>query len=747
MILDRFKYRQKVFLLLSVVFIIIMCGLFVSYGFFVDRILESHKIRLENSSYLTSVLIKEKQDEMLRHVIFFQNNRTIIEYLYISTVLKGSRDPLIELIKPIYVSQKIDVIKIYDIKGKLSVNFDTVNGAVESCMQKVLPLDEMTSGFCRIGENVTIFSVGPLRHNDVAVGYVLLGKYVDGEFLSEISDITWSDLLFVREDTIKASSTTVGEIPYAPKDGKLSIDGHVYSIKEEMLKNPKDDELGRVVTALDDSELNKSLSSLKLYIIIIFGFSAVVSFGLSLLLIRALVKPVDNMVQVIEEVGKGDYEHKIDVRGRDEIAMLAERFNYMQGKLKEQRDAITKYTDNLEYLVEERTKELDKVQRQLIQAQKMESLGTLAGGLAHDFNNLLAAILGYASFVNEDIDENHPHYKYWDIVEQAALRGAELTGHLLTFARTRVESTVKKPVEINELIREMLSLLKRTIEKNIRLDAKLKDQKFYVNGDSSAMYQAFLNICINARDAMPSGGRLVIETEIFKADEDFLIGHMKALAGSYVRVNITDNGVGMRREVVERIFEPFYTTKGAGRGTGLGLAIVYSVINQHSGFLDVYSEPGKGTTFKIYLPAYEQEVALEKEEDVVLEAERPDITVLVVDDEDPLRRLCKEILESAKYQVITAQNGFEAINLYELKKDSINLVLLDMIMPDLSGHETLRKLRVFNPDIKVLISSGFSREIEIKWAEEKGVAGFIEKPYRYKSLLKKVKQALKSDVS
>lgn len=746
MFLGNLKYKQKVFFLLTLIFIFISIGLLIVYMVSLSGLVKEHKEHLKVSSYLVENLMRRKKDAMKRVISLLRSDRAFIEYFYISTVLSNNMEPVSDIVKPIYISQKIDVLILYDMNGKPVLSFNTLGVAGEKT--RLTPkevLEDISDGFMKADGDLMIMARGPLEYTKGTVGYVTVGKHIDEEFFSEIRDIVGSELFLVIGQEISVSSLQIEKVPYEPVKGKLKLKQGTYSVLEKDIKATDGNTIGRMVIGLSDEILLNSEHKLKVSMLMILFISAGVSFGFALLFIKALVNPLREIVSLVDRVGKGEFDGMIEIKGKDEIASLSGRVNDMQIQLREQRDALERYTDNLEYTVEERTKELRGVQEQLLQTQKMDSLGALAGGIAHDFNNLLSAILGYASFVKEDIDESHPHYRYWNIIEQAALRGAELTSHLLTFSRGRVELKAKEPVDINGLIKELLGLLDRTFDKSIGVKTVLfTDKRLYVFGDANALYQALLNICVNAKDAMPNGGTLTIETSRFHTTQGFLVGHLQAKPGAYIQINITDTGVGIEKRHLERIFEPFFTTKELNRGTGLGLAIVYGIIKDHEGFIDVYSEPGKGTTFKLYLPAYEEEVILKEEETSRLEAEVPGMTILLVDDEEPIRRLCKEILESAKYTVLTAEDGLEAINVFQENKDLVSLVILDMIMPNLSGYETLRRLRAIEPSLKVILSSGFSKEVDVRWSEEKAVRGFIEKPYRSQSLLKKVKEVLMS---
>jgi signal transduction histidine kinase/ActR/RegA family two-component response regulator len=741
MFLSNLKYREKIFFILLLVFSLISSGLYIVYRVSYGSLLEEQRGHLGKTSMLTAGLISRKENEMGNLARMFQNNRTLTENLYIHTVLGGEREPVMDYLKPFYISLKVDSLILYDSTGRSILVLDTRPGEDLEygghAVKEHFP-DDVFSGFKEAYGTVKIMGSAPLIYASGIVGYISLGKYIDSEFLDALKEISGSEFLFIVGGRIAASTLEADNLEYRPSGGKLKMAEVVYSVSERQLKDPDGRTVGVIVTAVSNERLNKSLSELKMYMLGLLGVSVFVSFVFFVLFIKALVNPLGEIVHFIGKVEKGEFGGELKVEGRDEIAELSGHFNKMQGQLKAQRDALESYTGSLEKAIEERTKELEKIQRQLLQSQKMESLGALASGIAHDFNNLLSAILGYASFVKEQIDAGHPHYRYWDIVEQAALRGTELTGNLLTFAGRKSEKE-KKNVDINRLVIELMRLLARIFPKSISFETKLSEESLYVLGNGNALYQTLMNICINAKDAMPAGGRLIIETSDMAVEKDFpLMGR----SGRFVQINITDTGIGMRKEMADRIFEPFYTTKESGRGTGLGLAIVYGIVHEHEGFINVYSEPGRGTSFKIYLPASKAEEAEEKEETPKLRASRPGQSILVVDDEEPIRRLSKEILDASDYKVLLASDGAEALNIFERSHKSISLVLLDLVMPGMGGHDIFRRLKAIEPGVKVVITTGFSPEIGLQWIKEEGVKGFIQKPFRARDLLETVKAAI-----
>jgi PAS domain S-box-containing protein len=384
--------------------------------------------------------------------------------------------------------------------------------------------------------------------------------------------------------------------------------------------------------------------------------------------------------------------------------------------------------------------EQKKLESQLLQAQKMEAVGTLAGGIAHDFNNLLMGIQGYASLMFLDIDISHPLYDRLKGIEDQVGSGAELTKQLLGFARGgKYEVSV---TDLNDIISRTSSMFGRT-KKEITIHGNYKGNLWPVEVDRGQMEQVLLNLYVNAWQAMPGGGDLYLETDNVFLNREFARPY-GVKPGRYVRVAVTDTGIGMDEQTRKRIFEPFFTTKEMGRGTGLGLASVYGIIKSHNGIVDVYSEKGHGATLTIYLPASEKEIVREKP--VTTDIVKGAGTILLVDDEAVIIDVGSEILEVLGYRVSVARSGREAIEIYKQKQNEIDMVILDMIMPDMDGGETFNVLKSIDPSVKVMLSSGYSTDARSTRMMEEGCCGFIQKPYSMNTLSQKVKEVLDSRI-
>jgi len=381
--------------------------------------------------------------------------------------------------------------------------------------------------------------------------------------------------------------------------------------------------------------------------------------------------------------------------------------------------------------------EKDKLEAQLQQARKMEAIGTLAGGIAHDFNNILMGIQGYASLMLLGIDFSHPHYDRLKGIKKQVQSGAKLTRQLLGYARKGKYEV--KPISLNKLVEETSDTFGRT-KKEITIHRELAEDLFIVEADQGQIEQVLLNLYVNAADAMPGGGNLILKTMNTTHD------NMKGKAynpepGNYLLLTVTDTGMGMGKKTQERIFDPFFTTKEMGRGTGLGLASAYGIIKGHGGYIDVESKKGKGTTFSIYLPASEKKVrkAVKTAEQFI----KGTGMVLLVDDEEVILEVGEALLETMGYRVLIARDGKEAIEVYRKNKDDIDIVLLDMVIPNMGGSEAYDRMKEINPKVKVLLSSGYSINGQATEILERGCDGFIQKPFSMKKLSIKIMEILR----
>jgi PAS domain S-box-containing protein len=387
--------------------------------------------------------------------------------------------------------------------------------------------------------------------------------------------------------------------------------------------------------------------------------------------------------------------------------------------------------------------ERKRMESQFLRAQRMESIGTLAGGIAHDLNNVLSPILMAIQMLQLRI-AGEEEQQWLDILLTNAERGADMVKQVLSFARgVEGERVALHP---KHLIKDVIKILKDTLPKSISLQSEVPSDLWLISADATQVHQVLMNLCVNARDAMPQGGEILIRAENVTLDENYARMHLEAKPGRYVVVTVVDTGAGMTPEVQSRIFEPFFTTKEVGKGTGLGLSTALTIVHSHGGFLNVYSEPRKGTQFAVYLPALESGRAEQSDRRRLdLPTGRGEL-ILVVDDEDAIRQITKGTLETFNYRVVVAADGTEAVALYAQQRDEIKLVITDMMMPFMDGPATIRALQRLNPQVKIIAASGLGAQDKAAEATALGVRLFLPKPYTAEKLLKALAQVLGADI-
>ena len=378
-----------------------------------------------------------------------------------------------------------------------------------------------------------------------------------------------------------------------------------------------------------------------------------------------------------------------------------------------------------------------EIEARLQQVLRMEALGTLAAGIAHDFNNLLMGIQGRISLMLLNLETSHAHYRDLREIESIVSSGSDLTKQLLGF--TRGGRYEVKPADINEVINESTALFRRA-RKPVQIHKRLRRDVWAVEIDRGQVGQVLLNLLVNASEAMPEGGHLYLQSRNVSLSNDFVAPH-GVPAGRFVKITVRDTGAGMDERTLQRVFEPFFTTKELGRGTGLGLASAYGIVRNHGGIIVASSKPGAGTIFEIYLPASEKKV---------LKEATPSLdpipggteTILFVDDEPRVLDICERFLKKSGYSVLPARNGSEAIKIFETQKGSVDMVVLDMIMPDMSGKEVLDRLKASDPDVKVLVSTGYAIHDKALELARGHSVHFIQKPYRFRTLEREIRRIL-----
>lgn len=430
----------------------------------------------------------------------------------------------------------------------------------------------------------------------------------------------------------------------------------------------------------------------------------------------------------------------------------------LEAEVRERRAAeerVRQVNDDLERRVAARTAELaqtvdelrreiarrEEVERELVQSQKMEAVGRLAGGVAHDFNNLLTVILGYGEILREQLQSDPEALESADEILRAGQRASTLTSQLLAFSRRQI--AVPRVIDLNQAVEQMERMLRRVIGEDIELIIRTTPELGAIVADPSHLDQVIMNLAVNSRDAMPDGGKLILETANVSFTDKYVGKHLNIQPGSYVMLAVSDTGTGMDEATQSRIFEPFFTTKGQGKGTGLGLSIVYGIVRQAGGEIMVYSEPGHGTVFKIYFPAADQ-VPEQSAEVGETRRDRGTGTILLVEDEDQVRSLTSSILSRHGYRVLTAASGAEALQIAREHSEPIHLLLTDVVMPGMNGGALAQEMRRLRPEIRILYMSGYTDASITGEAAFAGDVAYIEKPFTSAALQEKVHEAIRN---
>lgn len=561
-------------------------------------------------------------------------------------------------------------------------------------------------------------------------GFVIVGHSVDQSAARDLARISSSDVVFRFGDEIAVSTLPpMKDLEFTQKSQqhttstRMDLDGEQYYVNIFELTQGSPSGANLVVL--------KSYKDVEAYLFwlnrLLFGLGAAAIFAggwLIFLISDNVTRPLASLMRGVQALERGDYSYPLDARGRDELSRLTLAFRNMRSTLQSDEEQRQKLED------------------QLRQAQKMEALGRLAGGVAHDFNNLLTVIRGHSELLLDRFAADDPLHNHSQQIRKTADRAATLTRQLLAFSRMQVLQP--KVLDINELIIEMGKLLRRLVREDIELNLRLGESVGRVKADPGQLEQVFLNLTVNASDAMFSGGKLTIETQSAVVDEQYTWARPSLEPGNYVLIRVSDTGHGMDAATKARIFEPFFTTKERGRGTGLGLATVYGVVKQTGGFIWVESELGQGTTFEVYLPKTEERSDSKSEErhtsGAASSVRRK--TVLIAEDEKEVRELACEFLAAAGYSVLTAEDGWEALETAGRLGSSIQAVLTDLVMPRMGGSELRVRLRALLPKLKIVYMTGYLEQAEGNGQFPEG-AYFIQKPFSRETLVAKVAEALR----
>ena len=559
-------------------------------------------------------------------------------------------------------------------------------------------------------------------------GFVVVGRLIDDRAATDLSRIASGDVVFrYGEDVAVTTLPALQELKISDKARaqhaltQVDLAGDRYYASSVDL-TPGEHPGANLIVLKSYKEVAAYLDKLN-QLLLGIGLVTIFAGGAMIFVISDTVtRPLSFLMQGVQALERGDYSYPLAAHGQDELSHLTRAFDKMRSTLK---------TDE-----EQRA----KLEAQLRQAQKMEALGRLAGGVAHDFNNLLTVIGGHSELLLDRLKPGDPLHLSSQQIRKTADRAAALTRQMLAFSRMQVVQA--KILDINEISTEMGKLLRRLVREDIEFNLRLGESLARVKGDPSQIEQVLLNLAVNSSDAMPMGGKLTVETQNLVVNQNYARMRPSLELGKYVLITVTDTGHGMNAETKARIFEPFFTTKEPGKGTGLGLATVYGVVKQTGGFIWVESAPGNGTRFEIYLPATDERSEQQAETTVkpaVPSGRRK--TVLVVEDEQDVRELAYEFLSSSGYSVLTAKDGLEALETVQRLGNSIDAVLTDVVMPNMRGPELGARLKATAPHIKIVYMTGYLEQTEAG-AGFLDDAVFLQKPFSREAVLCQVSTAL-----
>jgi signal transduction histidine kinase/ActR/RegA family two-component response regulator len=635
-------------------------------------------------------------------------------------------------------SDDCNMFALADKNGKI-VDLHAVNSALpvataETMLQRSLSSGSM-SGWWINDKNVyqvvlqRFYDGAPVKSN--LLGTVIVGRSLDARAAGDLGRISSSQILLRYGPDVVVSTLTALQEQEAMQQTKSLAAGEQLKLSNEKFfasaidLTPGSVPAAKLIILKSYDEAEASLARLK-ELLLGLGLVGVIAGGALVYVISdTFTRPLATLLEAVHAVKEGDFAYPMEARGGDELAEVTRAFDGMRGTL---------------HRNEEQRNQLEE---QLRQAQKMEALGRLAGGVAHDFNNLLTVIKGHSELMIERMKPGDTFFGSTQQIAKTADRAASLTRQLLAFSRMQVLQP--RIVDLNALALDMSKMLRRLVREDIEFHFQLGDSLGRVKADPGQLEQVLLNLTVNACDAMPQGGKLTIETRRLKVDESYAHARPPMRAGNYVQMVVTDTGHGMDAATKSRIFEPFFTTKESGKGTGLGLATVYGVVKQSGGFIWVESSPGNGARFEVYLPA-----AVEKEEAVsydrvAAKSTRGSGTVLVVEDEDEVLSLASEFLRSAGYSVLTAKDGVEALEVAERLGSAIQLLLTDVVMPKMRGTVLAKEMQTRFPKLRVMYMSGYL-EKDTCSADILEKANVLQKPFSREMLVRQVSEAIEAKV-
>jgi signal transduction histidine kinase/ActR/RegA family two-component response regulator len=648
------------------------------------------------------------------------------------TLRNGDPAAIEDVGKDPWQSEECDLFVLADTSGKIVALHTTMDEFPLPIAQDIFShalKEHNTAGWWYSGRRLyqvvlkPVYSGTPARSN--LLGTVIVGRGIDPE-ATELRRVTSSQVAFRYGHDIVVSTLSLfkqqdftAQLRSGPWKEQVTLDGERFFASSAELTSG-----AKPVSVIVLKSYNEALAYLEKQNQLLggLGILAVLVGGVLVFVISdRFTRPLARLVEGVQALEKGDFSYPVEAKGSDEVARVSRAFDRMRNTLRS--DESHKH----------------QLEEQLRQAQKMEAVGRLAGGVAHDFNNLLTIIKGHGDLLLDKLQASDPLQRNANQIEKAANRAASLTRQLLAFSRMQVLEP--KVLDLNALVAEMCSLLTRLVREDISFTFKAGESLGRVKADPGQMEQVIMNLTVNACDAMPTGGKLIVETRNVSVDEALAKTRPPLTPGEYMRLTVEDSGHGMDAATKERIFEPFFTTKEMGKGTGLGLATVYGVVKQSGGCIWVESEPGKGTRFEVYLPVVEETEEGASPESTPKNGTHYSGAVLIVEDEEAVRELAAEFMKSAGYKVLTACDGKEALEVAK-RSGAIRVLVTDIVMPNMRGPELAKFMKASRKDLKIIYMSGY---LEFNKGDDEFLEGsyFLQKPFSRDTLVSKVDEALR----
>jgi signal transduction histidine kinase/ActR/RegA family two-component response regulator len=634
-------------------------------------------------------------------------------------------------------TSRSDLMALADSTGKVvslhTAHSDFSPESVASLLRASLARKQTSDWWYNHGRlyQVQLQSIGPLTaENHAQSSTVVVGQELDEHAVHDLGHLLSSEVaLRYNGQTVvstldpyreaELSSQLRGRTPPA----QIVLGSERYFASSVAL-TPDQPDGATLVVFRSDADTMAFLQRLN-QLLLRVGFLAVLAGGfLAFLISSTFTKPLASLVHGVQALERGNYDYRLQARGGGEVATVTQAFELMRHSLQRNES------------------ERQQLEQQLRQSQKMEALGRLAGGVAHDFNNLLTIIKGHSELLLDRLNVHDASYKSGEQIHKAADRASALTRQLLVFSRRQILQP--KVLDLNVLVKEMDKLLQRLIREDVEYLFLPGADLINVKADPGQLEQVLMNLTVNACDAMPQGGKFIIETRNVIVEEAFAQTRPGLAPGPYVLLSAADNGHGMDAKTQARIFEPFFTTKEVGRGTGLGLSTVYGIVKQSGGFIWVESAPGKGTCFDVYLPQVQEERDSVATKTASLPSASEALTVLVVEDDNSVRELAVRFLDTAGFRVLAAKDGVEALRIAKENAQVIGALLTDVVMPRMRGTELAARLNLLIPDLKVILMSGYLEQFEPDQEAPTGERLFLEKPFTRESLLHTVNKAFRS---